>query len=156
MGSNRFLCDDHLGRLARWLRACGFDCAWEGAIPDGELLRRGRREGRIVLTRDTALLRRGPGPHLAIRSSDHLEQLREVVEAFGLDPLAATFTRCVACNGILVEVAPEAVRDAVPPRSRDAFDRFWRCAVCGRVLWRGSHVERTERRLREIFGPPPS
>ena len=27
----RFFCDDHLRRLARWLRAAGLDVAWESA-----------------------------------------------------------------------------------------------------------------------------
>ena len=153
MGSPpRFFCDDHLGRLARWLRACGFDCAWENPIDDGVLLRRAADEDRVVLTKDTRLASGEIGPHLLVRSSDFREQLRAVLDAFDLDPLARAFTRCVACNGPLVEVDKASVREDVPPLSYAAFDRFWRCADCGRVLWRGSHVERTLRWIRRIVG----
>ena len=73
-------------------------------------------------------------------------------DAYDLDPFARAFTRCVACDGPLEEVARESVRNEVPPISFEAFTRFWRCGDCGRVLWRGSHVARTLRRLREIVG----
>jgi uncharacterized protein with PIN domain len=153
---HRFLCDDNLGRLARWLRAAGFDCVFENPIDDAELLRRAREEDRIVLTRDVSLVREGLGPHRIVSSSDYREQLREVFAAYRLDPLENAFTRCIACNERIVEVEKETVRDAVPARSFAALTRFWRCPGCGRVLWRGSHVERTLCRLREILRHVPT
>ncbi len=38
--TGRFLVDDHLRRLSRWLRSAGLDAVWEREIADRELYRR--------------------------------------------------------------------------------------------------------------------
>ncbi len=60
-GSCKFLCDEMLWGLGRWLRAAGYATAARG-LADGELLRRAGAEGRVLLTLDRALeARAGPG-----------------------------------------------------------------------------------------------
>ncbi|HPC00814.1 MAG TPA: DUF5615 family PIN-like protein, partial [Syntrophales bacterium] len=59
MAVPRFLCDVHLGRLARWLRLLGFDTLYRRDLEDGEIVRAARKEGRIVLTRDRGILADG-------------------------------------------------------------------------------------------------
>jgi len=51
----RFFADDMAGKLARWLRLAGWDCAYERSIPDSELVRRSEEEARMILTRATHL-----------------------------------------------------------------------------------------------------
>ena len=52
----RFLCDEMLVRLARLLRAAGYDTYLAaGGEPDAELIKTARREGRILITRDKRL-----------------------------------------------------------------------------------------------------
>ena len=49
----RFLCDEMLGRLCRYLRAAGYDALLaNGGRSDSELLRQCREEGRYFLTQD--------------------------------------------------------------------------------------------------------
>src|SRR4030067_3505687 len=49
----RFLCDEMLGRLCRYLRAAGYDALFaNGGRSDGELLRQCREEERYFLTQD--------------------------------------------------------------------------------------------------------
>ncbi|MHC4940154.1 MAG: Mut7-C RNAse domain-containing protein [Planctomycetota bacterium] len=140
----RFFCDDHLWRLARWLRAAGYDTAWERAIDDGELVARARAEGRIVLTLDRGIAaRRGTGVCL-LPTHDPLEQLRYVRERFDLDLDAHAFTRCPRCNGTLSETDDVEV----PDRVRTLCDRFWRCDGCGQVYWHGDHVRHMRERFR--------
>jgi hypothetical protein len=141
----RFFCDDHLWRLARWLRAAGYDAAWERAIEDAILLARCRGEGRVLLTLDRALAARAGAQGCLLPSHDPLEQLRFLVLRYGLDLLARAFTRCPVCNEPLVE-APDA---EVPARVRETCDRFWRCARCGRVYWEGDHVRNMRARFRD-------
>jgi uncharacterized protein with PIN domain len=61
-----FLADAMLGRLARWLRVLGVDTLYEPTLSDPELVSRAELDGRIVLTRDRALVppksRELPGP----------------------------------------------------------------------------------------------
>ena len=54
----RFFADAMVGRLAKWLRILGCDVAYAPEISDREIAERGRREGRVILTRDTLLIRR--------------------------------------------------------------------------------------------------
>jgi hypothetical protein len=54
----RFLLDNHLGRLAAYLRMLGFDCLYEISYDDEELAERLQRDERILLTRDQRLLMR--------------------------------------------------------------------------------------------------
>jgi uncharacterized protein with PIN domain len=143
----RFHCDDHLRRLARWLRAAGEDVAWERAIDDRVLIRRCRDEGRVLLTLDRALAERAPDVGCLLPSHDPLVQLRFVAERYGIDLLAHAFTRCPVCNEPLEDAAPDSV--AVPARVRESCDRFWRCPRCGRVYWEGDHVRHMRERFRD-------
>ena len=66
----RFLCDAMLGGLARWLRAAGYDASWNLAILDRDLLLLAEREGRLLLTSDTGIIkvtRVRDGLHLGAR-----------------------------------------------------------------------------------------
>jgi uncharacterized protein with PIN domain len=144
----RFFCDDHLRRLARWLRAAGHDAAWERAIGDATLLARCRAEDRVLLTLDRALAERAGPVACLLPSHDPIEQLRFVARRHHLDLLARAFTRCPVCNGPLAEAAPGEVD--VPARVRETCDRFRRCARCGRAYWEGDHVRHMRERFRGI------
>jgi uncharacterized protein with PIN domain len=145
--STRFVADAHLGRLARHLRFLGYDTLYHNAWHDRELVERARAEQRIVLTRDRELLKRRDVTHgCYLHATAPLEQLRELVQRLELHAPGAE-PRCLECNGTLEAVPKEAVDHRLPPRTRAAFDAFWRCAGCDRVYWRGSHWQRLRGRL---------
>lgn len=147
----RFLVDDHLKRLARWLRSAGIDAAFEIDIPNRELYRRSWVEKRTILTMDRKLW--APRLHRLV-SYDVAEQFRDVMEKFGLDPYERAFTRCVVCNTPLERAAKEDVADAVPPKAYEHYDVYQRCPSCERVFWRGTHTERTLRFFENATGRP--
>jgi uncharacterized protein len=133
-----FAVDKMLGRLARWLRILGHDVAYGPHLSGRTLVDRARREHRLLLTRDTRLLR-DPHlpPHLFITSDHFREQLRQVAAAV---PLGAGFLhRCLDCNRPLEAVAREAVAATVPPYVLSTQERFERCPGCGRVYWPATH-----------------
>ncbi len=139
----RFLLDVHLGRLARSLRLIGFDAEWHPEAADQELARRSALEGRVLLTRDRGVLkRRAVVDGYLVRQTDPRRQIDEVLSRFDLRGPFEPFGRCLACNGSLEDVAKEEVLDLLPPRTRRDYERFRRCASCGRVYWRGSHYDR--------------
>lgn len=147
----RFLADRTLGRLAKWLRILGYDTAYLPQLtPDG-LVREGRRQGRIILTRNTRLLRRTDVPPLVFVQSDHFrEQLKQVVESCHLDPAQQLLTRCILCNEILVEVAKDVVRDRVPAYVWETQSTFCRCPRCRRVYWGATHRDHVLEELRRL------
>lgn len=147
----RFVLDAHLGRLAGYLRLLGFDSLYRADYHDAELARISCRERRILLTRDRALLKRSEVSHgYWVRETDPLAQLREVVVRFDLRRIVRPFSRCMRCNGPLLDVAKAEIADQLYERTRQEHDRFRRCASCGRIYWRGSHYERLCRLLANL------
>jgi len=151
----KFIADAMLGRLARWLRVMGCDTAYCREIDDADLVARAEREGRLILTRDTLLLRRrkARGNSFFVEGDHFRDQLRQVVRAFGIDPEERFLSRCLECNVPLEEAGGERVASLVPPYVRATRERFRGCPSCGRMYWGGTHRERMVEELREILGP---
>ncbi|HEX9710692.1 MAG TPA: Mut7-C RNAse domain-containing protein [Candidatus Thermoplasmatota archaeon] len=146
MDDPRFVADVMLGRLARWLRALGYDTLYFRDAPDRRLLAVALSEGRRLLTRDAALARRAREAGLLVRTEVLDAQIREVTMACG--PAARrALSRCLECNGLLAASPPEAVRHRVPPYTFATHHEFWTCPGCGRVFWAGTHVAGIQRRL---------
>jgi hypothetical protein len=146
MDDPRFVADVMLGRLARWLRALGYDTLYFRDAPDRRLLAVALSEGRRLLTRDAGLARRARESGLLVRAEGLDAQIREVTLAYGLAGPRA-LSRCLECNGLLAASPPETVRDRVPPYTFATRREFWTCRGCGRVFWAGSHVAGIQRRL---------
>ncbi len=141
----RFVLDVHLGTLTRRLRLLGFDCWYRTDTDDAELARVAVDQDRILLTRDRQLLMRRAITHgYCPRSPDPDTQALEVVRRYRLGHRMTPHTRCVNCNGELVEVPKATVIDELPPATREAFDDFARCDDCGQVYWPGTHLEAVE------------
>lgn len=162
----RFHCDAMLGRLARWLRALGFDTAYDADIADADLVRRAWEEGRWILTCDRRLQEEWRvGGCLVLHEQEPLTRLAEVLSHFGISEPRCTFTRCLECNEALETIdaetasdratetraADRAARTRVPDRVLRAHDMFSYCPGCGRVYWEGSHTRRMRRRLKEFL-----
>jgi hypothetical protein len=147
----RFIADVMLGRLARWLRALGYDTLYFRDAPDRRLLGIALREERCLLTRDVGLARRAGPAGLLVRRDGVDAQLREVAEALGLSA-PAPMGRCLLCNGRLASRRPDEVRGRVPAYTAATQPVFRACEECGRVFWPGSHAPGILARLRPYLG----
>jgi len=152
----RFLADAMLGRLARWLRILGYDVEYFPG-EDDELVHQARREGRILLTRDTRLVRRHQlPPHVFIQSDHVMEQLRQVVASLRLDPAARAVT--VAGAGVTLTVKEFELLWFFARHPRQVFsrsqllDRVWGHDFAGDPATVTVHI----RRLREKVERDPS
>jgi len=54
----KFLVDSMLGRLAKWLRIFGYDTTYVACSKDSFLILTARKENRILLTRNTHLIKK--------------------------------------------------------------------------------------------------
>jgi uncharacterized protein len=147
----RFLADSNVGRLARWLRAYGYDAAYAPHVDDRQLIARALAEGRVLLTRDAELMQRRVIAHgtvcAVLLASDRVgEQLRQVVGELGL-AAGRELTRCLECNVELETRAKADVSDRLPPHVRATQTRFSECPRCGRVYWPGTHWQRMRERM---------
>lgn len=151
-GEVRFVLDGHLGRLAAYLRMCGFDTVYRRDATDDELAQVASSDERILLSRDVGLLKRSAIRRGAfVRNERPPDQLVEVLRRFDLAGLVLPFARCLRCNGLLEPVDREAVRPDVPPRVFGEQSAFRRCAACGGIYWRGSHHARMTRLLEQTL-----
>jgi uncharacterized protein len=147
----RFVCDAHLGKLARGLRLLGFDTAYGNNTDDAALVARAVSDQRVLLTRDRRLLRHRVLTHgYWVRATRPQEQVVEVLHRFQLECHAVPFSRCLACNGHIRSVPRAEVIGQLAPRTAQGYDAFFRCDTCGKVYWRGSHYRRMLARLEAL------
>ena len=148
-----FIADCMLGKLAKWLRVLGFDVLYASRAEDDELLRAARREGRILLTRDTGLAARARAVRCLLVESERWEdQVLQVLDVFDLRDEAAPHTRCLACNLVLTHLAKERARNLVAPFVLEQGTAFSLCPGCGRVYWKGTHAADMDVRLERLLG----
>lgn len=149
--TRRFLLDAMLGRLATYLRMCGYNTAYaldRGVEADPELRDLASVEGRTLLTRDTTLAAATDGAIL-LTSTDIDAQLREL-QAAGVDlTLAERPLYCGDCNGRLVRCPGD------PPIHAPDDRQTWRCRECGQHFWKGSHWTRVGERLANLRSSEP-
>lgn len=145
----RFLCDEMLFRLGRWLRAAGYDViiAQQGES-DRELFKQARTEHRLLISRDRKLAeyRDASGVVVILQKNDLKDSLQELSRLLSINWLLKPFSRCMVCNTLLV-VASEAQYRDLPDDVREQADRAFYCPVCKQLFWEGSHVRRMRQTL---------
>ena len=151
----KFICDDMLGELARWLRIIGSDVFYRNRLANDELIDIAAREGRIVLTRDLKLGRvlfdHGLPYYLVIENYPAL-QLREVVAHYSDRIRIRVFSRCTECNLVLEPVAKPAVEARVPPFVFQTQTNFRECPNCKKVYWAATHRAHVDEQLKYLLG----
>jgi uncharacterized protein with PIN domain len=155
----KFIADSMLGRLVRWLRLIGFDTLYYPHIADGLLLRRAREEERILLTRDTRLVKvRGLKRFLLLHENDPLDQLKEVITSFGLTSFindrvdgSLPVSRCPLCNSQLDDISKERTKGRVPDYIYRTHSDIRHCPGCDKFYWKGTHQERMREKLLDVL-----
>ncbi len=148
----KFLADDMLGRLAKWLRILGYDTLYYNYIPDDELLSIAQSEERLILTRDTRLIKRRLARNYLLIQDDYwLNQLKQVVGELGLDTHAGLLSRCSLCNRLLAVVEKSKIKARIPPYVYQTQSRFKQCPLCSHIYWPATHVENIIKQI-EKFG----
>lgn len=151
----KFFADAMLGRLSLWMRILGFDVSYESFIEDEVLVERANKEDRIILTRDTLLIKRKLARNRSffIKSDDFKEQLAQVLKKYEI-PEEITednfLTRCLKCNVALKPVEKGEVKDKVPVYVFETEESFSKCENCSRIFWQGTHTDEMKKVMTEI------
>lgn len=153
----KFIVDTNVGKLAKWLRIMGYDSLFVNAIDDDSLIHIAREEDRVLLTRDTQMMKRrvvtrGQLKAILIKEDNIKAQLRQVIKTLNLDFADRQFLRCIECNWRLIPKPKEEVRDLVPPYVFQTQTQYMQCPSCHRVYWRGTHWQRMKEELEELRG----
>lgn len=135
----RFLCDCMLGKLAVYLRMCGYDTIYAGDLDiedDAAIRTVAEEQDRQLVTRDQALAEATEGAIL-LASRAIEDQLAAMREAGLTIELPERPRRCGRCNGVLDEAPDDEPRPEYAPA--DPTVECFCCRSCGQYFWRGSH-----------------
>jgi uncharacterized protein with PIN domain len=151
----RFLCDEMLLRLARLLRAAGYDTylAHDGQS-DAELLELARAENRVLVTRDKRLAAEAHPRSVVVEGRGAHAEAEHLAAVLPIDWAHAPFSRCLVDNAPLCDATPQDVA-RMPAEAQERPGPFRACPACGRVYWPGSHVRRLGERLERLAKFPP-
>ena len=151
----KFIVDCNVGRLAKWLRMMGYDTMLFTGDDDSRMVVTALRQERLILTRDTQIMKRGVVTSgrvkaILIDSEEPEHQMRQVIESLKLDCQFRPFTLCLECNQPLREISKETIRDRVPPYVFQTQDAYMGCPVCNRIYWPGTHWQSMKQKLEKL------
>ncbi len=155
--AERLLVDAMFGKLGIYLRLLGYDTEIAGKnldIADNAIFAQLEQTNQILITRDQGLYDRvihstwGQDRVIFLDSKDGEEQLFRVLQKLNVTPQQLEHlnpetmpSRCSACNGLLVPVTKDSIKDQVSPGTWDHIDAYWRCnnPQCSKIFWIGKH-----------------
>jgi len=146
----KFLADENVGKLGRWLRVLGYDAVCYSLPSDAEIAARALKEGRIILTRDSDFLEKKMVERCVhLESINTGEQLRQVISELNLTPTEdKIFTRCVECNVPIEQIGKSEICSKVPTYVYQTQEIFYRCPDCEKIFWNGTHVENVKDKMK--------
>ncbi|MCD6176944.1 MAG: Mut7-C RNAse domain-containing protein [Candidatus Cloacimonetes bacterium] len=147
----KFLLDENLGKLAKWLRMLGYDAAVYKSISIEKKISLCKKERRVFLTRSKKIVRRKEKfSRILIKTEKYDEQLREIIHLIEFDNEMLS-SRCLECNYKLQELQVEKIKDIIPENVKHNFSNFKICRKCGKIFWKGSHYTAMKSKLKNLL-----
>jgi len=142
----KFIADNNVGKLARWLRLMGYDTLLFRQKDDNQMIQRALSEGRVVLTKDAQFMKRrlvtsGKLKAIHIKQDDPELQVQQVAKTLKLDYHFKPFSLCLECNHALIPRGKEEVQT-----------QYMECPACRRIYWPGTHWQSMVKKLRDWQG----
>ncbi len=151
----KFVVDNNVGKLARWLRLIGYDTLLFQKKNDSQMIKTALNEDRVILTKDSQFIRRrlvtsGRLKAIHIKQDDPKIQVQEVVQALNLNYHFKPFSLCLECNQELIAREKEEVEKRVPAHVFKTQTQYTECLTCHRIYWRGTHWQAMVKKLQEL------
>jgi len=133
----------------------GYDSVFFSGADDSAMVKQALAEGRVILTRDTGIMRRravssGRVKAILIESEEPQRQMRQLMRAFDLKTQTRPFTLCLECNTPLESRSREEMAGRLPPYVYRTQAQYMECPGCHRVYWRGTHWAAMVRKLEKL------
>jgi uncharacterized protein with PIN domain len=144
-----------VGKLARWLRMMGYDTTLFTGEDDSRMVVNALRQGRLILTRDTQIMKRGVITSgrvkaILIDSEEPERQIKQVITTLNLDCRFRPFTLCLECNQPLRGISKDEIEERVPAYVFQTQNDYMECPVCHRLYWPGTHWQSMTRKLESL------
>ena len=151
----KFIVDNNVGKLARWLRIMGYDTLFFSASNDSHMIATALADNRVILTRDTQIVKRrvvtsGRLKVVLLQSDEPERQIHQVINTLNLDCQFRPFTICLECNQPLLERNKQEVKDLVPPYVFQTQSQYVECPICHRIYWKGTHWQAMVKKLGKL------
>ena len=151
----KFVADNNVGKLARWLRLIGYDTLFFEQKDDAQMIKIALGGDRVILTKDAQFTKRrlvanGTLKTIHIEQDDPRLQVQEVVRTLKLDHHFKPFSLCLECNRLLVARDKEEVKNLVPDRVFETQTQYTQCPACHRIYWPGTHWEAMGKELQDL------
>ncbi len=135
-----FFTEKYLWKLTRQLRLLGLNVFYDVTLANKEILENIVVNKWILLTRSAnqlkhAAITRG----YCIRSDQPFQQTVEVIKRFDLRKQLKPFTRCMLCNGNIINASKQEIEKRLESITLSYYHEFSKCADCAKVYWKGSH-----------------
>jgi uncharacterized protein with PIN domain len=135
----------------------GFDSVFFNGEDDSQMVRQALAESRILLTRDTGIMKRrvvnnGRLKAVLFRSEEPEQQMHRLVSSLDIKTQSRPFTICLECNQPLIDKSPVEVENKVPPYVYKTQKQYMECPLCHRIYWRGTHWRAMLNKLKKTVG----
>jgi len=149
----KFIADNMLAKLAKYLRATGYNCIYPPPRKLQEIKRLTENESRIFLTRNKKYNKLLPQEKLHIIQSDNFsQQFREIFSKFNLELREEKmFSLCLLCNEPVKPVDKEEIKEQLPEMTIKLYSEFYICPKCHRIYWYGGHTKRMKEKINSII-----
>ena len=154
----KFIVDQNVGKLAKWLRMMGYDTLFFSGDNDSQMIATAQKENRVILTKDTQIMKRkvvtnGQIKAILLEDDEPELQMYQVLATLSLNPQFSPFSICLECNQPLAERSKQQVKDLVPPYVFQTQSQYMECPMCHRIYWRGTHWQAMTRKLERFKEP---
>jgi uncharacterized protein with PIN domain len=154
MKAPSFIADQNVGKLARLLRMIGYDASVFNG-DDDQMVKVALLQRRIVLTRDTEIIKRrivssGDLRVILIEDEDPDQQVVQVIREADLAVSFKPFSRCLDCNSTLESRLKRELKEKVPAYVYKTQSYFKECPECHNIYWPGSHWEAMVHRIKQF------
>ncbi len=148
----RFIADQHLGTLVRYIRMLGIDTAYNKNLTGHELVEKANQGERILLTKDHNILKRNELKYgYFVYADDFDSQLEELILQFKLKEYTSLFSRCLECNELLQPIEKAKIEHRLPKKVQEGYESFTICEHCDKIYWKGSHYDRMKDKIENIL-----
>jgi len=150
----KFIADNNVGKLARWLRLIGYDTLLFRQKNDSQMIKIALSEARVILTKDAQFMKRrlvtnGKLKAILIRQDDPKLQMQQVVKMLNLNYHFKPFSLCLECNQALIARGKEEVQNRIPAHVLVTQTQYTECPACHRIYWQGTHWQAMVKKLQD-------
>ncbi|MFX1568055.1 MAG: DUF5615 family PIN-like protein [Promethearchaeota archaeon] len=160
----KFLTDAMLGKLTRFLRIFGYDTVYANElieffhldpVPDENLIEYAKRNSRLIITKDYGLYKHYTENSIFLNGKGIYNYLKQLNNKLGLKfQFNLKQARCSICNSQLNRVENKIlIKNLVLEETFNNYSDFYQCSNprCGKIFWRGSHIEDIEEKMRNTL-----